>query len=148
MLTATIGITFCLLAGCGETQPTTTPVRGKVVYRKQPVAGAIVTFYGAGSGMPASGETNAAGEFVLSSYGKDDGAIPGEHTICVTKTTVASAPVVTDLDSPDYAKAQAAANKTPSGSGLPAKYGDIRTTPLKERVEAGKTNEFEFELVD
>jgi hypothetical protein len=143
-----------VLAGCGSGAPrlATVPVSGSVKYKGQPVSGALVSFASVGAPRTATGLTNAQGEFKLTTVNTDDGAVAGEHTITITKSTA----VPTDLPkSPEeYAKAMQGtkAAKPPgadSTSGaLPSKYSDPGLSGLKRTVVAGESNVFNIELTD
>jgi hypothetical protein len=69
-------------AGCGDNDgPAAVPVRGTVTYQGKPVTKGSVQF------LPESGRgafgTIEDGKFVLSTYGNNDGAIPGKHRVAV-----------------------------------------------------------------
>lgn len=87
-----LGLIVCL--GCSGNQdenlPSTIPVTGVVTYQGKPVPDASVMFYPAKGRKPASGKADASGKFQLSTFGKNDGAIPGEHKVTVNayETTV------------------------------------------------------------
>jgi len=76
------------LGGCGPPPKplgaATLPVRGKVVYRGRLVTRGTVTFEPEGAGKEAFGEIGPDGAFVLSTYGKDDGAVAGGHRVSVS----------------------------------------------------------------
>lgn len=123
-----------LASGCGgESHPPTGRVTGAVTYRGQPVEGAQVTFF-AQQGRPGSGVTDAQGKFVLSTFGSNDGAVPGEHVVVISKK--------------ESAPASAKNPYAPGRELLPKRYGDRGDSPLKATVAAGKANEFTFELKD
>lgn len=80
---------FLLLAavvcpGCGDGKPGIVPVAGTVLYKGQPVEDASVTFLASG-GRPATADTGEDGRFVLTTYGDEDGAVVGSHTVIITK---------------------------------------------------------------
>jgi hypothetical protein len=77
--------------GCGSGgENPVAETRGTVTYQGQPVPNAMVSFTPQAvpgkenSGKSASGQTNAAGEFVLSTYEREDGAIVGKHAVLVS----------------------------------------------------------------
>jgi hypothetical protein len=145
------------LCGCaGQDHPTTAPVSGTVLYNGDPVAGATVSFWAEGAPRPATGVTNAQGEFQLSMFSANDGAIPGENKVVVSKVTAGA-------DPPSKADTEAMLNDptaltsmaTGGGAGgeapkseLPAKYGDQSRTPLKETVSQSGPNQFVIQLTD
>ena len=73
-----------LLAGCGSNMG---QVHGKITFEGQPVTSGSVTFAPKvpadqfEAGRPASGAPNAAGEFQLSTFRKNDGALVGPHIV-------------------------------------------------------------------
>src|SRR5687768_10425563 len=77
-------VAVALLSGCGG--PQMGYVKGKVMFKGQPVKEAAVTFSpiprsetDRESGKPATGFTDENGEFVLSTFKPLDGALVGEH---------------------------------------------------------------------
>ncbi len=80
---------MALLTGCGGGDFAIAPVKGKVLYQGKAVDGGSVTLrpieVAGGSnqskGKPASGQVNADGTFLLSTYGTNDGAVIGIHTV-------------------------------------------------------------------
>lgn len=76
-------IALCFVSGVGcKRHPRVVPVRGKVLYNGQPLPFGAVTFQ-PDKGQPAVGDLTADGSFTLSSYGPDDGAVPGRHLVSV-----------------------------------------------------------------
>lgn len=73
-----------LTVGCGKTAV----VKGRVTLDGHPVAGATVLFVpeDGNAGRPASGMTDDDGNFRLTTYRPDDGAVPGTYRIVVSKT--------------------------------------------------------------
>ena len=72
-----------LFAGCGPSRPETIYVKGVVTLDGNPVEGAAVLFSPT-DGRPASGITDAQGEFELQTFAPRDGAILGTHKVTVT----------------------------------------------------------------
>lgn len=74
-------------SGCGSGRLPTYPVAGKVQYRNgKPVRGGVIEFRSenpAAEGLNARGQIADDGSFRLSTYGKDDGAIEGQHRAIV-----------------------------------------------------------------
>src|SRR5437879_3692017 len=58
-------------------------VEGTVTLDGQPLPGATVSFMPVGNGRAASGRTDANGNFRLSTFRTDDGALPGEYKVIV-----------------------------------------------------------------
>lgn len=76
------------IAGCGDKNPPTAKVTGKVTLDGKPVEGAVVTFMPENGGKPGVGRTNSDGTFSLTTFESDDGAVLGPHKITVTKYAV------------------------------------------------------------
>lgn len=70
-----------LLSGCTQT-PSVVPVSGKVLYNGEPLPFGIVMFQPE-KGQAAQGEIQSDGSFQLSTYGPNDGAVPGSHKVSV-----------------------------------------------------------------
>jgi hypothetical protein len=133
------------LAGCGPKTKTgqhpTFPVTGKVLLNGTPLEGATVTFHPTGKSVGASGTTNATGEFRLTTYEQNDGAVVGSFKVTVKKTEEAGkakeiAPGVLD---PNGAV-------TAAKSLVPAKYTTPEQTDLTANVTEAGPNQFTFEL--
>jgi hypothetical protein len=88
------GLGMCLALsgpGCERPEPERLPVypvRGQVLYRDQPLAGALVVFEPiqpaqivAGEQLPSSGITSRDGSFRLSTYEPNDGAPAGDYRV-------------------------------------------------------------------
>jgi hypothetical protein len=134
-------------AGCGggSAKQPTVQVTGTVSLAGSPVEGATVVF-GAASGQErgATGITDAAGRFKLTTYNKDDGAIVGKYTVAISKTEIVGGMT------PDEEHEAISAGKevTPAEiiDRLPAKYKDGKQSGLTADVTAGGPNDFKFEL--
>jgi hypothetical protein len=73
---------FAFGSGCKQT-PRVVPVAGKVLYNGKPLPFGSVMFQ-PDQGQAAVGDIQADGSFKLSSYGPDDGAVPGKHKVSVS----------------------------------------------------------------
>ncbi|MEQ9406957.1 MAG: hypothetical protein RIK87_04495 [Fuerstiella sp.] len=155
---STVLMTF---TGCGGgvDRPQTYPVSGTVMYNGKPVEKASVSFWVDGASRAATGVTDAEGKFQLSMFEANDGALPGEHTITVSKVepgaAAAGGPTPEQMLADPNALAQMGAATTDKGgknSGpkklIPAKYGDRMNTTLKETVTADGDNQFVLQLTD
>ncbi|MCX7421177.1 MAG: hypothetical protein NT013_16770 [Planctomycetia bacterium] len=153
--------------GCGESG--LIPVArtsGVVTYQGKPVEGADVIFVPEGISRTASGRTNASGEFSMTTYNTNDGAIVALNTILVVKEAdqASSAPpdmskIGTDEEGGKKAMAEyqkkmlstpmnAKAKKESGPALIPRKYSDLKTSGLKLSVVAGEKNHFKIELKD
>jgi hypothetical protein len=118
------------LSGCGSSSSVgTVPVTGKIVFNGEPVADANVFFIPA-QGPRATGTTDAAGLFALTTITPKDGAIEGDHLILVEKS------VPTKPDDP----------YSPRKSVIPAWYNSPMESNLRKKVEKGQRNDFTLEL--
>lgn len=148
------------IVGCGEDatvegRPETVPVTGVVTLAGTPVEGASVTFHSAAAQDAAHpsavGQTDDEGRFELTSFVPQDGAVPGEYTVTISKYDVAisgggesSNP---SEESADYVPPtpQQVAASTPKNQ-LPEKYAHVGSTDQKAHVKAEGENEFNFAL--
>jgi len=80
---ALLAVTCLISAGCGGSSAEIYPVRGEVYLNGQPAAGALVHFHPVDGELcsPAFATVNEDGSFELSTYGKNDGAEPGDYIV-------------------------------------------------------------------
>jgi hypothetical protein len=79
-----IGLGVVLVTGGGcKRNPRVVQVRGKVLYNGQPLPYGSVMFQ-PDKGQPAMADIGTDGSFTLSSYGPNDGAVPGKHSVSVS----------------------------------------------------------------
>ena len=108
---------------------------------------AAVAFYNDKSSRLASGRTDADGNFYLTSFNDNDGALPGQHTVVVSKTESSAAE-----EAPKLSMDEAANVRRPKPRNvrklLPAKYASVDTSPLKVTVEADQPNDVTLVLTD
>jgi hypothetical protein len=145
-------------------RPQTVQVSGTVTYNGSPVAGAVVKFSPeGGSGHAASGTTDASGNFRLSTFEAQDGAVPGSYAVSVSKTE-GEAPAAAGAGGGEenvdaIYKAMEEKGVDVMGAGqpgaepevedaLPAKYKDASKSGLKAQVTEGGDNNFSFALED
>jgi hypothetical protein len=151
-------LSMTLLPGCGgEVVPKTVPVSGTVMYKGNPLEGATVSFWAEGAPRPATGVTNAHGEFKLSMFKANDGAIVGDNKITVVKMTPGAAPakaMTPDemLKNPTSMTSAMRGGDGPGGGGpkseIPEKYANNMHTPLRETVTEAGPNQFVLQLTD
>ena len=142
--------------GCGGStgQPKTVPASGTVLYKGEPVEGATVSFWAKKAPRAASGVSNARGDFSLSLFGANDGAIAGENTITVTKAATGEKPVsnLDMLNNPGALANSSAARGTGAQEApknlIPEKYSNQETSILRETVTEKGPNKFVLQLVD
>lgn len=148
------------LMGCGSAKSGRQSVykaKGKVTFAGGTVPNASVIFAPKAKQPVATGRTNEAGEFVLTTYDSGDGAAAGEFVVLVLKDEPNQAQVENTVGghdpnsktSPDGAKmhaAEQAKKAAGGGSGIPAKYSRVSESPLSAKIEAGGSNDFTFDL--
>lgn len=144
-------LAFCAL-GCGGETVKRDPVykvRGVVTYKGKPVSGADVTFNCEEKGRSAFGRTNENGEYQLTTFGSNDGAVAGKHTVAITKIPIpASTPALAPTESDDYAPPGVGQSTDPvkPKSDLPAKYATAATSGLVAQVNPDGENVYDFPL--
>jgi hypothetical protein len=147
------------LIGCGPGSgfPKTYPVTGTVKFKGKPVDGAMVTFQLEEGKENAIGTTNTDGEFSLSMFQPNDGAVPGRYRVAVSKLPAAEV-VSTALppgqiasgDLPDDYEPPAQTVRPPSAgkskSEIPVTYANDQTSGLRATVTDAGPNNFDFDL--
>ena len=135
--------------GCGGSsdRPAVVPVSGSVKFKGVAQEGATVTFSTSKSPRTAVGVCNGAGEFKLTTFDTDDGAVAGSHIVTIVgKASAAAVPLTPE----QYLEAVQSGNgKIPrmnTDDTLPKKYGEPGESGLKRDVIAGETNVFNFDL--
>ena len=132
-----------LSAGCGggggpqgPPKQATVPATGILRYQGKPVANASVVFQAIDGSVSSYGSTDAAGTFVLSTYGSQDGVPPGRY-----KVTVAAA-------APREVEPGVLEDEPPGGfkSPVPTKYANPSTTDIVVEVKEEGKNDFTIEL--
>lgn len=142
----------CLLVsvlGCGfgDGRPARVPVSGIVTLGGNPVEGALVTFVPKSpDGESAVGTTDAGGRYVMTTFEKDDGAVPGEYFVKVAKYEKYEAPVenlqnvefTEEAYSQGYAAPEEGAVEKGPKNLLPAKFSDPYKSGLDYTVTEGE----------
>lgn len=123
-----------LFTACGDGRPTRVAVTGEVTYHGQPVKDAQVMFMPKG-GRPALGVTDAEGRFMMTSFSVGDGAVCGEHIVCISKT----------VPDPNGDPRLPYARTLPV---LPQRYASYTSSPFKATVTATGPNDFHFDVTD
>jgi hypothetical protein len=125
------------IAGCGAKGAfETARVHGKVTYQGQPLATGSLVFVPVAGGPSAQANLDSNGNYVLGTYSKIDGAVPGEHEVMIIALTGGDGPQeATDLN---------AVQK----SLIPSRYGDLKKSGLRPTVKPKTDNEINFELKD
>ena len=146
-LVLVLGAACIWLAGCSSAkqgQLTTAEVTGQVTYRSAPLGSGQITFFpmqSSGEGVRvAYGTLDAQGRYRLSTYGKGDGAILGDHRVAVESREELS-------DEMARRAAMVGARSRQPKSFIPPRYADPATSGLTARVAAGG-NAIDFNLKD
>lgn len=149
----------CLLVsaiGCGmrDGRPARVPVSGIVTMGGEPVEGALVTFVPKSpDGESAVGTTDESGKYVMTTFERNDGAVPGEYFVKVAKYEKYEAPVENlqnvEFSDEAYAQGYEAPEDGEVVSGpknlLPKEYADPYKSGLKYVVSDGE-NAYDIEL--
>lgn len=141
-----VGLVGC--SGNGGSRIEVAPVSGTVKYNGAAVADATISF--STTARSASGQTNAQGEYKLTTFDTDDGAVPGDHVVTIIKLVGSDGNAIREMTKEDLAKTTnptADFGKLLKGQ-LPEKYGDPKKSGLKRTVVKGQTNSFNFDLKD
>ncbi|GIX04334.1 MAG: hypothetical protein KatS3mg114_0203 [Planctomycetaceae bacterium] len=156
-VTAVLSLSL-VLSGCGsgEKPIKTVPVSGTVLYKGNPVEGATVSFWAEGAPRAATGITNEKGEFKLSMFKVNDGAMPGPNKVTVSKDPPRETSTTIDpsaaLNNPELLtqmmQQQNQQKKTDEKPLLPPRYASIRTTDLVENVPEKGPHECVLQLKD
>jgi hypothetical protein len=136
------GCILMTLPGCGNKNPTTIPVQGRITYLGKPLTMGEVQFSPT-SETPgvlrrlAIGEIDLQGVYSLSTFAHGDGVLPGEYAVTVTLPKRKSG-----VEGGDAA--------TSIGPFVPSRYSALDKTPLKVVVpaDASGTLQLDFELKD
>jgi hypothetical protein len=151
-------VTTALLStvvGCGGAAPKSRlpvfKVSGKVIYKGQPVPDADVTFFCAEKERSAFGRTDSNGQFRLTTFGPNDGAVAGKHVVMVVKQEAAPPTNAAPIDSTDYVPPgyETTPPPPPPKKLVPEKYTDLKTSDLIVVVtDDGENPPVELELKD
>lgn len=148
---ARISAIFLLsLVGCGAGQFPVRPAKGKVVCEGKPITSGSVTFTPISTeaskletGKQASGTLNSDGVFVLSTYGRFDGAIVGKHSVQFSGSG--------EEDSEDETEHEEGESEATSGKGMlnrkdKQKSSCVQKQEIIVEVAARGENDFTIEL--
>jgi hypothetical protein len=131
---------FLVVVGCGTGRPPLVATTGTVTLDGKPVASATVTLMPRAGGRPATGTTDQAGRFTLSTFAPGDGAVVGGYDAVVTKLELKK-PVAGGGVAADDGLAPDTMGAIPAEedyrSLLPKRYADPRTSGLAVEVTAG-----------
>ncbi|TWU17191.1 hypothetical protein Pla52o_53660 [Novipirellula galeiformis] len=137
------------LVGCGTDAGLdgTIPAAGTVTWQGQPVEGAVVAFIPTDGSRPASGRTDASGQFELTTLKANDGAMPGSYTVTISKSEVDG----TEMSSEEARAYFEKHGQPPTVSKkelLPVKYKRPDQSGLTAEVSVSGENQFPFDLTE
>ncbi|MCC9605854.1 carboxypeptidase-like regulatory domain-containing protein [Blastopirellula sp. JC732] len=126
-----------LVSGCGDSK--LQPLQGSVTLDGEPLADAAISFSPVEGGRPASGKSDAGGQFTIASYTANDGLPPGSYKVTIvkisTKKQAEAAPSEDENETPE----NAAMGNIEQGVTFitPIKYSSPLTTDLIVDVAPG-----------
>ena len=133
-----------LVTGC-DNAPQTYPVGGTVKYRDgTPLAGGRLVFQldGAALAPTARGMIGPEGEFQLSTFGKADGALPGEHRVMIVPPAV---PQAEGWEEQFLTSGKGRPPQLPTGPQLHSRYRSFESSGLSFTVtKSQKENQFQI----
>ena len=133
-------LALLLSAGCSRhyedkfsrARPPVFKTTGSVTWNGEPAAGALVTLQSQSHNLAASGKTDAKGQFTLTTWRPDDGAVAGDHAVSIENVVI-----------PGY-----------TSDGLPIEinvmpqtYQDPKTSGLNATIKPTGPNVLLFEVV-
>jgi hypothetical protein len=147
-LLAVCGAAMVIAAmGCGgpvDGRPARVAFQARISLGGSPVDGAVVVLSPRGDGDAASGITDAGGIVTFSTFGAQDGVVPGRYGVSVMKTLMVEVPTISP-DDPAYDPATAGLAPKPKDL-LPARYKNVSTSGLAIVVDAATKVPFEIDL--
>jgi hypothetical protein len=131
------------LVGCAKSR--TSPVEGDVLLDGKPLAGASIMFVPQGTGRDATGQTDASGHFIMSTFQPRDDVLPGSYKVVITPPTgVADTAQYGTAEDAMAAATKAPAKKASSDPAFPQKYTRPDQTPLTQEVPVQGKLRFEL----
>lgn len=138
-------ISFIGCSGRGDkwtqSRPPVYKATGKVMYQGKPLEKALVLYHPSNGDHSPYGETDAEGNFVLTTFDQADGGPAGSYKVVVTKMEYELKP--TPYDTPE----ESSVARIPKHL-LPAKYSKKETTDLTAEIKADGENVTVLEIAD
>lgn len=132
-----MGFVGCGSVDTGEVVPTV-PANGTLMYKGQPLEYHQVTLFPTDNQRPASGISDAEGNFVLGTNQPEDGAIQGTHTVSITYV----GPPATDPG----AGMMEFPTPPPPKVKLPEHYRDPQRSGITVEIPAGGLRDWQLDL--
>lgn len=133
---------FAVSTGCGKQGPALAPVTGRVTLDGQPLAGVTVCFVHDGAPQWSFGQTDADGNFTLTTITEKDGAYLGANQVTVSQPADSSAASsqtpAAGVPTPDEYFKQLAKSATKQAVVVPAKYQQLGASGLSADIKAGE----------
>lgn len=123
-------------------RPKRTQVSGTVTFKGEPVEGATVTLSPLTHNNAAMGITDAAGKYKLTTFGDNDGAVPGDYKVTVTKLEK----VAGTQPAPGEPGYDPNPKETKPKHLLPEKYADISKSDLTANISETAKTDLDFKL--
>jgi len=123
------------------------PVEGTVSYKGQPVDGATVSLQTDDGNPVGTGVTDGVGHFRIKSLTGTDLIPSGTYKVTVTKSTIMSSEIPTDVSDPAVGKMMKNMKKNaPSNKDkLPDKFASSKSTTLAVKVPTAGSIEFKLD---
>ncbi len=142
-----------VISGCGSqvdpNRPTVVKVSGTVTYKGQPVEGATVLFAPTVEpGFAATSITDRDGNYSLRTFNPNDGAVPGDYKVAVSKFDMSTANPDMEDDFAAELKNDASDVLVGPTSLLPKRYSEVATANLSAQVSESGENQFTWALTD
>jgi hypothetical protein len=130
-------IALTVVAGCrrtGPTLPDTVQAKGKILLPSgQPLSGGRLEFKATEPpSIDAFADIQKDGTFVVESFTKEGGAVPGNYIVVVSPF--------------DYHAKGGSPKPLPYADSIPGKYKDASSSDLKVAIESGKDNSLTLQL--
>ncbi len=126
-------------------------VKGKVTLNGAAVSGADVTFSNKEANKSAFGKTNENGEYQLTTFAANDGAVAGKQDVSVVHVPpIPSTPALPSVEDTSYQPPGIGQSTMPAPpkSKVPAKYADAATSGLIAVVNEDNDNVVNLELTE
>ena len=133
--------------GCGPDRLETAPVRGHVAFDGNPLTSGRIMFWPDDGGLPAGGQIEPDGSYLLRTYEEGDGAVLGAHRV-----TISAVNIVSSTLHPQSFEEELKPGGNPALSGsetveriVPGRFERRETTQLTAEVQRG-ANTIDFSL--